>query len=165
MAFLSKRAKKFWTFLSVTAAAAVLLVVLFFGAVGWFFGRSPAREFETLKRSIDVQLLQSWAVQTLQQFPNPTNGVFVTPEVSGHAGRLVFSNTPAFLNRLPTFGALGPEVVISGVDAMGERHVELVYFSGGWGNGQKILAGSPGFALSTNSRCFSWVPGVYYQVW
>src|SRR4051812_36778658 len=112
MASLSKRAKKFWIFVSVTAAPGVLFFVLFFGAVGWFFGRSPAREFETLKRSIDVQLLQSWAVQTLQQFPNPTNGVFSTPEVSGHAGRLVFSNTPAFLNRLPTFGALGPEVVI-----------------------------------------------------
>jgi hypothetical protein len=71
MAFLSKRAKKFWIFVSVTAAAAVLLVVVFFGAVGWFFGRSPAREFETLKRNVDVQLVQSWAVQTLQQFPNP----------------------------------------------------------------------------------------------
>jgi hypothetical protein len=164
MEFLSMPAKKFWLLVSLTTGLAVLLVVLCFGAFGLLVRRSPAREFEAVKRSIDLPRLRSWAVETLQQFPNATNGVFATQGVSSHAGRLVFSNTPAFLNQIPAFGAVGPEVVISGPDA-GERHVELVYFYGGWGNGQTILAGSPIFTVATNSRCFRCAPGVYYRVW
>jgi hypothetical protein len=160
MRFLSISTKRFWLFTAFTVVVAVLMVVVFFGAVRFLFGRSPIREFEALRRSADPGQLQSWALETLQQFPNETNAVF-----AGDSGRLVLSNRPAFLSRVPTFGAVGPEVIISGLDVKGERHVELVYFYGGWGHGQTIFAGSPAFTMPTNSRCFHWASGVYYKAW
>ncbi len=164
MPFLSISAKKVWLFVGLTTVFAVLGTALFFWAFGALFGRSPVREFELLKRNVDPRQVQSWAVEMLEQFPIATNGVFAA-SAAPHAGRLMLSNAPAFLNRLPAFGAVGPEIVISGADNAAKRHVELVYFYGGWGNGQTILAGSPAFAVPTNSRCFCWAPGVYYRVW
>ena len=165
MRFLSIPARRFWLFVSFTAVFAVLVVVLLFGVFQWFFGRSPTREFEALRRNVDPHQLQSWALEILQRFPNATNAVFESPKVSNYGGRLVFSNAPPFLNRIPAFGAVGPEIIISGVDAEAQRHIELVYFYGGWGNGQTILAGSPAFTAPTNSRCFLWAPGVYCKIW
>jgi len=163
--FLSISAKRFWLLIGLTAVCAVLMMALLFVCLGKFFGRSPGREFATLINNADPGQIQAWAVKTLEEFPGGTNGVFYDPGISNYGERLVFSNAPAFLKRIPTFGAVGPVVVISSRDNEGKRHVELVYFYGGWGNGQSIVAGPPEFTIATNLQCLYWAPGVYYCTW
>jgi len=114
----------------------------------------PKREFAVIKRSADPKQIQSWAMEVLRQFPDGSN-----------ESRLIASNVPAFFQKIPAFGAVGPEVVVSSGGPEVQRCVKLIYFYGGWGNGQTILAGTPAFTHATNSRCILWAPGVYYIVW
>jgi hypothetical protein len=130
-------------------------------------GRSPASEVETVRASVPFQELQAWAVDMLRSYPSGTNALvygFGPRNYEDYRGYCVLSNPPAFLGKIPTFGAVGPMIRVSGRGSESERSVDLTFFYGGWGGGQIISVGGAAYVTPTNSSCFCLAPGVYYTV-
>jgi hypothetical protein len=168
MMFLSISAKKFWLFAGLVTLCAALASMFLVIGMRSFFGRSPARELATIKRNVDSSELRSWAIETLRRFPDGTEPASYSPgfpDADGHNGKITLTNGAAFLRKIPAFGAIGPEIFVSGRGPEAQHHLDLVYFYGGWGNGQSLLVGPEAFTLETNSRCIRWAQGIYYRTW
>jgi hypothetical protein len=110
-------------------------------------------EFNRIKRTVDAQKLQNWAVEILQQ-QAVGNRPLVGAETNG--------SLPAVVKSIPASGLIGPMIGVYEAKEGQPPHIELLYFDS-WGHGFCICVGGPEYLQETNSWRFELAPGVYYE--
>jgi hypothetical protein len=104
--------------------------------------------FQFLSREVDVQKLQTWALEVLRFYPEPTN--FVT------AG-------PPLPVRLPHWGA-GPMASVSAPDTNQQRYVQIIWLYASGSRACMLHVGSTNFTMPINEHRLLWSPGVYFSI-
>lgn len=106
-----------------------------------------AKRAETIRQEVDLNTLQHWAVQMLEEYPG------------GRTFEL--KDLPPIVRSIPSFGFAGPFVNMSRQAPKDDRAVFIRYI-GSFDFYWSLEVGSPKYRRQTNRRCIELIPGVYY---